>query len=326
MDSARQIIRWAVPGWVWLLALCGYAVVDVAFHYPVDRLVQRIKFLVQLPGYGGPLAASIALFVGIGVPLGFMLYQIYFWGYWRGRRHLRNEPRDSGWSIIRDVVERKDISTFAFNKPTLLRRPDGVVLAGDWSHPDETSVGQQGTGKPHQCRSPGSLDHPSAPKVVHSSWRNTHQHISTDHIRNSILKDVVPRRPPKSWWDVIVRTPLETEAIQGNMLIANTLWYHVLEKRSDGDRLEQRSVCLSDIAHCLGASRIAVLTALPAWILLHAAILGPLPKSEDFLPTALVLTMVFFAYKGLTANRRSALRDLRELRRATINSSLLEKS
>lgn len=74
MDTARQVVRWSIPGWVFLLMLA---------------VLQALTWLIQgsstamILSAGAPLLtpAGVAAVVTAGVPLGFILYQIYYSWY-----------------------------------------------------------------------------------------------------------------------------------------------------------------------------------------------------------------------------------------------------
>ncbi len=73
MDTARQVIRWALPGWVILFFLALFLSVNQLF-FGLDRLV-----FFQLISEMKDLLLELA---AIAVPLGFIMYQIYYWIYW----------------------------------------------------------------------------------------------------------------------------------------------------------------------------------------------------------------------------------------------------
>jgi len=114
MDTARQVIRWALPGWITLLFLAGFIAVNTVLHGQNQTLYLAI--LRRMSESLLPLAA-------IAVPLGFIIYQLYHWVYWfapvpsfLGRRLV--DPVDRGAEIlsaVRDQVDFKQI----FDDPLL---------------------------------------------------------------------------------------------------------------------------------------------------------------------------------------------------------------
>jgi hypothetical protein len=74
MDTARQVVRWSIPGWVFLfvLALLQATTWFVEGNSPSSILQAEAPLLTP---------AAIAAVVTAGVPLGFILYQIYYSWY-----------------------------------------------------------------------------------------------------------------------------------------------------------------------------------------------------------------------------------------------------
>lgn len=105
MDSARQALRWTIPGWLFILFIF---------------LFEGMRML-----FGAPSALWLAvatdgrLLLGIlagGLPIGFVIYQIYFWVYWvvkfpeiLGLGH----PLDRSWPILKDVIDELDLKQMA---------------------------------------------------------------------------------------------------------------------------------------------------------------------------------------------------------------------
>lgn len=96
MDSARQVIRWSMPGWVLLFGItvfqfiqniCVYrSVVDAMEHSALTRLT---------PG-------AAAVVIGAGVPLGFLIFQLYYHAYDKWMP-FSLAPEDRGGVIIRSL-------------------------------------------------------------------------------------------------------------------------------------------------------------------------------------------------------------------------------
>lgn len=74
MNTEFQIFRWGIPGWVFLMT---YTIYVMAIHkFELNALMQY---------FGGQptiLAGVAAFFIALGVPLGYLIYQIYFWFKW----------------------------------------------------------------------------------------------------------------------------------------------------------------------------------------------------------------------------------------------------
>jgi hypothetical protein len=77
MDAARQVVRWSIPGWIflfWLGLLKG--ITYVCWGYSLAELVQQ-------PSVRALSGGAAAIIVASGVPLGFLLYQVYYSYYGR---------------------------------------------------------------------------------------------------------------------------------------------------------------------------------------------------------------------------------------------------
>jgi len=74
MDTARQVIRWSIPGWVFLFMLALLQILTwLGEGRPVGSIIEiGIPFIT--PG-------AVAMVVTAGVPLGFILYQVYYSWY-----------------------------------------------------------------------------------------------------------------------------------------------------------------------------------------------------------------------------------------------------
>ena len=76
MDTSRQVLRWSIPGWVFVFLL-------IVFAWVLLRVTGTVNFQVLLSSvatqkYG---VESAALLAAAGIPLGFIIYQIYFFMY-----------------------------------------------------------------------------------------------------------------------------------------------------------------------------------------------------------------------------------------------------
>jgi hypothetical protein len=100
MDTARQIIRWSVPGWVFFLFLFMFDGVTLIFG--------------QRPALWEAVKANKDLLVAItaaGLPIGFLLSQVYSWVYWVFPFPAIvgvGTPHDRARDILRDVMDDID--------------------------------------------------------------------------------------------------------------------------------------------------------------------------------------------------------------------------
>jgi hypothetical protein len=89
MDSARQVIRWSIPGSVLVLTLAGV--------YVAMRLYPSFSFAAASEPIKNSLSPVTA--VALSVPVGFMCYQLYYWGY-SPLRLLGFVSANRGWEIL----------------------------------------------------------------------------------------------------------------------------------------------------------------------------------------------------------------------------------
>lgn len=105
MDTARQVIRWALPGWVMYLFLLIFIAINFILPGPINHIYLRI--LEQVPSLLVPLGVA-------SIPLGFLIYQFYHWAYWYlplpalGDKKLI-DPIDRGRTILSSIESKLDI-------------------------------------------------------------------------------------------------------------------------------------------------------------------------------------------------------------------------
>jgi hypothetical protein len=84
-DQSRYI-RWGIPGWMMFISLIGFWIIDVLFTH--DSNQNEIYLLLQnkVMNIGMTSSASAAILALVvaaaGVPLGFLIYQFYFYIRW----------------------------------------------------------------------------------------------------------------------------------------------------------------------------------------------------------------------------------------------------
>lgn len=97
MNTARQAIRWTIPGWLFFLFLLVFDGVALVFgHRPM-----LWKTVVAEPNLSIALAAA-------GLPTGYLIFQVYFWVYWVfpfPKLLGLQLPRDRGRMILKDVTD-----------------------------------------------------------------------------------------------------------------------------------------------------------------------------------------------------------------------------
>lgn len=96
MDTARQILRYSIPGTVFIFAvLCAQSIMRVAWGDPVDKVL-------SVEGTSSVVAALAA-----SVPIGFLIYQLYYGGY-RPRKFIGRLPTlDRGAVVLAHLTCRQ---------------------------------------------------------------------------------------------------------------------------------------------------------------------------------------------------------------------------
>ena len=81
-EDLTKLARWIVPGWVALLSFYAFVMVDTIFSMETQpQLYSSLHALfVDLSGINTVLASIIV--VAAGIPLGFVIYQLYFFLRW----------------------------------------------------------------------------------------------------------------------------------------------------------------------------------------------------------------------------------------------------
>jgi hypothetical protein len=104
MDTARQVIRWALPAWV----ACFFWILFISVTFLICDRDQRIyiELLTKMQEFIVPLGVAT-------IPMGFLIYQVYYWLYWYapipyfiGRFAI--DPVDRGKEILAWVEEHVD--------------------------------------------------------------------------------------------------------------------------------------------------------------------------------------------------------------------------
>jgi hypothetical protein len=96
MDSARQVIRWALPGWIMALFYAFFIMVGIALHGNGQNIYKDFLKII----YDNLLILGV-----VSIPIGFILYQLYHWAYWfipfpaLWKLKLYN-PKDRGREIL----------------------------------------------------------------------------------------------------------------------------------------------------------------------------------------------------------------------------------
>jgi len=94
MDSAPQMLRWAIPGWLLIIFFLIFVMIRSTFDGSILTW-SNVDMLQEL----GLMAGSASV---VGIPIGYLVYQLYWWMHWA------NPPghivrRDAGYEILKDA-------------------------------------------------------------------------------------------------------------------------------------------------------------------------------------------------------------------------------
>jgi hypothetical protein len=79
MDTARQIVRWAVPGWVGILFCVIYVFIHLLF---INCKCCNPESLSKMAEFFSTFKGLIPVLGVASIPVGFVIYQLYYWIYW----------------------------------------------------------------------------------------------------------------------------------------------------------------------------------------------------------------------------------------------------
>lgn len=96
MDTARQVLRWAIPGWL----LPIFALTFVSVRFILGGYAITITDFAR--GDYGTMLSFLTLIAGLGVPIGYLVHQIYHWLYWRVPLPFLKRPEDRGYAVLKD--------------------------------------------------------------------------------------------------------------------------------------------------------------------------------------------------------------------------------
>ena len=100
MDAARQILRWAIPGWLFSATFFLF----LAIRFTLEGQILTVSEYAQRD-YAAIISLVTLLGSG-GIPLGFCIYQVYFSVYWwLPLPTLIKDPKDRGYSVLKDSVQ-----------------------------------------------------------------------------------------------------------------------------------------------------------------------------------------------------------------------------
>ena len=84
MDSARQLIRWGLPGWMTLLFLSLFILIELLFE-SWGKITPDLFTSLRGSSYTQIVQFIDSNLLALGVvsiPFGFLIHQLYYWMYW----------------------------------------------------------------------------------------------------------------------------------------------------------------------------------------------------------------------------------------------------
>lgn len=237
MDTARQVVRWSIPGSVLLIVALA---VDV-----MSRLFERLH------GARGPLisvgSSAVALFALATIPLGYLVYQLYYSREGRIRRFPRSMvPIDRGHMIL-------------WSLDLQVRQAALDRLGGPGFDPDLFTVHTAPTGESVQTSRDGNWVWWPAQRLQKLRLGIGHQRLTVESQRPRLPSEWKRRLNP---WDGFYADRRHRRAgyyfaSQRHLLLLRTL-LAVIAKDDQGKALAAEYTSLSDIYHGLGATRTAL--------------------------------------------------------------------
>lgn len=116
MDTGRQIIRWSIPGTVYLLGLLTILMIYVA--------INELSLLVSMFGTkeNAKIAIPYVLLIAAIIPLGYVIYQLYYWIYGNVIRGFNLVAIDKGsivlskmsQDVLDPILERQRSLSFSY--------------------------------------------------------------------------------------------------------------------------------------------------------------------------------------------------------------------
>src|SRR5882672_1485607 len=86
MKEAPLILRWGIPGTVFFGAFFFFIIFDVLIQYPLGTSDQHLSILKRFEitqfFKDFTLIEAVAFVIGGSIPVGFIISQLYYFGYW----------------------------------------------------------------------------------------------------------------------------------------------------------------------------------------------------------------------------------------------------
>ena len=295
MHASRQIVRWVIPGSLFLL-FC--ALLQIAWTGMHNLFLARgwcVGGPTLLPSVGkeSPASAIVGVAAGLVLTIGYAVYQLYFWGYWR------MQQGDRGLEVLCIAGKLESPPEGGFPSDANLKRVSGLEF-------DVSSFKRAAVNHDVSLRS----------RVVKGGLRWARYKLSR----------IAPESPIGGWKEKEeVAWNLEEAALtrrEENWYRANLLW-HIAARdlKEAGVTLKQQVDYCFEIFHSLGASRSALGAAWLSWFGAGLVLLfRESPSIHEFGPHggfSLVATGVLSFIIGTLAGA-----SLKQSRRVTLNHAL----
>ena len=106
MGGVSELLRFGIPGWLLIIFVAGFVVVrlalEVLFLQQVTLSISEVEDIVTAVSAG--LTVFVTVFgAAAGLPIGYILYQVYWWVTEHGAPYVRLIPVDRGAAVLQDV-------------------------------------------------------------------------------------------------------------------------------------------------------------------------------------------------------------------------------
>lgn len=284
MNTARQTIRWGIPGWSLFIFFAMFIMMRWIIRVPIiwgttGNIINLRELIAQDPL--SKATPSVALALGVaGIPIGYLIYQMYFWGFWRAWKWPFVPgwvvPLDRGTEILKDLPILDDLYRWTGRK--LKELPESI----NWT--------------------PKAFKY--FPLSFLTTWIRIIPFSSTSDWQKARGESIDPRR-------------IEID-YQDNWALAGFAWYKAILSTDTPQIIENQLSYMFDTFHSLGTVRTALLSAYFLYIcydlIMHATELSKGFWHHYFLPYCLpiLVNLVVFAiwFKLLTTDRRRTLRQI----------------
>lgn len=122
-NEQSRFIRWGIPGWMMFLAFASYIAIDILLSPEPQKNSLEIlleQFVLYTTSNAAISALVVLLVAAAGVPLGFFLYQIYFYIRWNSpfSRDGFLPPFIVGrWEELDKILDNINVRALAGNDP-----------------------------------------------------------------------------------------------------------------------------------------------------------------------------------------------------------------